>query len=76
MTLKGLFPLLKAHPAYRRLTEDLASHRRASTSVTVGGNSLLLASLWQDLQRTMLVVTPRPDDARRLHDQLVLYLGE
>ena len=76
MTLKGLFPLLKARPAYRRLTEDLASHRRASTSVTVGGNPLLLASLWQDLQRTMLVVTPRPDDARRLHDQLVLYLGE
>ena len=24
----------------------------------------------------MLVVTPRPDDARRLHDQLLTYLGE
>ena len=24
----------------------------------------------------MLVITPRPDDARRLHDHLLTYLGE
>ena len=76
MTLKGLFPFLKTHPAYRRLTDELASRRTASISATMGTNPLLLASLWLDLHRTMLVVTPRPDDGRRIHDQLVLYLGE
>ena len=40
------------------------------------GNALLIATLRQDLQRPVLVITPRLDDARRLHDQLLLYLGK
>ena len=36
----------------------------------------LLASLWHHLKVPMLVVVPRPEDARRFHDQLLSYLGE
>ena len=76
MTLKGLFHLLSDQAAYRHLTEELSQGRRARTSAPEGGKALMLAALWHDLRRQVLVITPRPDDARRLHDQLTIYLGE
>ena len=76
MTLKGLFPLLSAQAAYRHLMEEFTQGQRARTSAPEGGKALMLATLWHDLRRPVLVITPRPDDARRLHDQLTIYLGE
>ena len=35
-----------------------------------------LAAVWHHTQRPMVVITPRLDDARRLHDQLLAYLGD
>ena len=36
---------------------------------------MLIAGMWHRLNVPMLVIVPRPDDARRLYDQLVAYLG-
>ena len=36
----------------------------------------IIAALWHHLDIPALVIVPRPEDARRLHDQLLSYLGE
>lgn len=41
-----------------------------------GARPVYLASLWISRRQPMLVLTPRPEDSRRLHDQLLTYLGE
>ena len=81
MTLKGVLELLDRNPEHR---DNVAASGKASskpsgdTSVTVrqGARSAFLASLWCHQQGPLLVITPRADDARRLHDQLLTYLGE
>ena len=37
---------------------------------------LVTASLWRHYPRPILVLAPRPDEARKFHDNLLLYLGE
>ena len=44
--------------------------------VPEGPRDYLLAGLWHHLQVPMLIIVPRPEDARRLHDQLLFYVGE
>ena len=77
MSLKGLFASLEATQGYRslmrQLTEEEAPPRVA---VLPAAGPFLLASLWQRLERPMLVIAPRPDDARRLHGELLTYLGQ
>lgn len=41
-----------------------------------GVRPLYVASLWERHDAPTLVLTPRADDSRRLHDQLLTYLGE
>ena len=57
---------------------DLAANSAEPPQITVrqGGRPAYIAALWQDQRSPLLVVTPRPEDARRLHDQLLTYLGE
>ena len=81
MTLKGVLESLDRHPEHRRNVD--ASGKPAEktgdgSGVTVrqGARAAFLASLWCRQNGPILVVTPRPDDARRLHDQLLTYLGE
>ncbi len=76
MSLKGLFPLLRSHPVYKRLIEKLTTHGGDSTSTVASVTALLIATLRQDLRCPVLVITPRLDDARRLHDQMQVYLGK
>ncbi len=77
MSLKGLYSLLKGHPSYERVTAELTGETRRASRCDAGrGLPLLLAALREDLGRPLVVVAPRPDDARRLHDQLALYLGD
>ena len=77
MTLKGVLELLDRHPEHRG-NVDASSAGNGVSGVTVrqGARAAFLASLWCRQQGPILVVTPRPDDARRLHDQLLTYLGE
>ena len=77
MGLEGLFGLLEGHPAYvetvRRLTSGDLTGR---LEVPDAAKPYLLASVWRRLGVPMLVVVPRPEDARRLHDQLLSYLED
>ena len=77
MSLKGLFASLEATQAYRGLINQITKETR-SCEVTAlpSAAPLLLASLWQRLDAPMLVIAPRPDDARRLHGELLTYLGQ
>ena len=89
MALSGLLDVLERHPRYLRYIETGAGpeaavasgdsdNPQASPGVTVraGARPALVASLWRRQKGPFLVLTPRPEDARRLHDQLLTYLGE
>ena len=77
MSLNGDLELLDRHPEHRG-NVDAARKSGGESAVTVrqGGRAAFLASLWRRQRGPVLVITPRPDDARRLHDQLLTYLGE
>ncbi|MCH7736563.1 MAG: transcription-repair coupling factor [Chloroflexi bacterium] len=77
MTLKGVLELLDRNPEHRG-NVDASGAPGESSGVTVrqGARAAFLASLWRRQRGPILVVTPRPDDARRLHDQLLTYLGD
>ena len=74
MSLSVLGGLLESAPQYRRLKESLAK-TRASARVQVISEAapFALSTLWQGLSCPMLVIVPRPEDARRLHEQLALW---
>ena len=77
MSLNGILSLITAHPEYQRHLEppDFSSQPPQIT-VRQGGRPGYIAALWLQRKVPMLVITPRPEDARRLHDQLLTYLGE
>ena len=75
MSLQALLPLLAGHPAFDGLAHKLSGGGNATASVSTGGTALLLAALRNELNRPILVIAPRQDDARRLLDQLSLCLG-
>ena len=76
MSLKALGSLLESAPQYQRLREALG-RRRAVTRVQVLADAVpfTLACLWRGLDSPVLVVTPRPEDARHLHEQLIAWSG-
>ena len=77
MTLKGVLELLDRHPGHRGNVDSWGGNAGESgVTVRQGARAAFLASLWSRQQGPILVVTPRPDDARRLHDQLLTYLGD
>ena len=81
MSLNGILSAISAHPEYKR---QLASMSRFDTSssgvpqatVRQGARPGYIGALWRQQNSPMLVITPRSDDARRLHDQLLTYLGD
>ena len=76
MSLTGLLDVLGQASAYRRTTEAVASGGVHAAVAPDAAKPLVIAGLWRDLQRPMLVLCPHPDDARRLLDQLEAYCGE
>ena len=81
MTLKGVLELLDRHPEHRENVDASGKSSEKTgdgSGVTVrqGARAAFLASLWCRQNGPILVVTPRPVDSRRLHDQLLTYLGE
>lgn len=77
MSLKGVLSAISNHPEYRRnlkLTADSAEPPQIT--VRQGGRPAYIAALWLHRQAPHLVITPRSEDARRLHDQLLTYLGD
>ena len=76
LSLRGLFPLLSPLPAYRRVVDGLVGGGRADISALEPAKPYLLSALWRELDRPMVLVCPRPDDARRMVEQLLAYCGD
>ena len=77
MSLHGLLTILERHPEYRDNLESASGPAPfANVTVRQGARPAFIASLRRRRKGAMLVITPRPDDARRLHDHLLTYLGE
>ena len=76
MSLIGLFSLLDRLPASRDLLDRVKSGQRVQQmEVPDSAKPFLLAAMWHRLEVPMLAIVPRPEEARRLHDELVSYLG-
>lgn len=81
MSLNGVLSAISAHPEYKRHLESMAKADTNSSdipqaTVRQGARPAYIGALWRQQSTPMLVLTPRPDDARRLHDQLLTYLGD
>ena len=69
--------MLGGEVAFRQLVEGVSSGRAAhQLEAAESARPFLIAALWDQLTIPVLVIVPRPEDARRMHDQLLTYLGE
>ena len=76
MSLNGVLDLLECHPDYRGNVESVGSKKERTARVRQGARAPFIASLARKHSGPMLIIAPRPEDARRLHDQLLSWLGE
>ena len=77
MSLSALGSLLEEAPQYRPLRKSLdRSHASAKVQVLSDAAPFTLATLWREMAAPTLVITPRLDDARRLHEQLAIWSGQ
>ena len=77
MALTGLLSLFAAQPRMRQHLRNLERPgARGNLAIDGDHEAVYVGALWQLQQRPVLVITPRLEDARRLHDQLVEYMGE
>ena len=75
MSLSGLLSTLRSVPAYSDLLHDLAGSSSIATAIDAA-KPALLSALWHDTRRPMVILCPRPEDARKLVEQLFVYLGD
>ena len=76
MTLGVLRELMDVVPEYCRLRNEVrGGARRLTVQTAAKAAAFTLATLRRDIDAPMLVVAPRPEDARRLHEQLVAWCG-
>ena len=77
MSLVGLIDGLATLPVFQRLREQVASGRGGLTATAVEpAKPYVLAALWHGWTGPVVVVTPHPDDARRLVGELEAYCGD
>lgn len=77
MSLNGILSVISKHPEYQRHLELInGSSEPPKVTVRQGGRPGYIAALWRQQSGPLLVITPRSDDARRLHDQLLTYAGD
>ena len=77
MSLSGLLNLLKDDfPGWTNASDSIPSQDKSRFAARRGVRPLYVASLWARVAAPTLVITPRAEDARRLHDQLLTYCGE
>lgn len=76
MTIEALRRLMDDAPEYCRLRDGLRRQGARLTAQTLpNAVPFTLASLRRSLAAPMLVVAPRPEDARRLHEQISAWCG-
>lgn len=71
--LAGLLGLVSKMPQFEGVIEQLRSRKPAAVSVLQAAKPLVLGGLWHELDVPTVIVTPQPDGARKLYDQLVAY---
>ena len=77
MGLSALKPLLESTPEYRGLLRTLSSERAgARAQINREAVPFSLATLRDGIGVPMLVIAPGPEDARRMHEQLVVWSGD
>ena len=66
--------LMDGVPEYCRLRDGMrGGARRLAVEAPAKAAAFTLGTLRRDVDAPMLVVAPRPEDARRLHEQLVAW---
>ena len=76
MSLNGILDLLETHPEFRETLEEVESGSSRTGTVRQGARATFIASLAKRHAGPTLVIAPRPEDARRLHDHLLSWMGE
>src|SRR5579884_2786719 len=77
MRLCGLPPLIATSPSAAELARRLAAPRvRCLAGVPDAAKPALLAALLDQATQPALIVTPRPDRAAAMHEELGLYLAD
>ena len=76
LDLGQLLHLVGEMPGYRRLVEEL-ERQDGSTTVSVldAAKPYLIAALYRELQRPVMVVTAQPENGRKLYEQLLTWCG-
>jgi len=71
VNLSCLLPLLRQLPIYRQVVRRLATaDTEREIAILDAAKPFLIAGLYEDLGFQVLAITPQPEDARRLHEQL------
>ena len=77
MSLKGLVSLFEHYPdSLPTLDRPRDSSNALRVAARQGSRPAYVAALWGRSAAPLLVITPRAEDSRRLHDQLLTYLGD
>ncbi len=77
MSLRGVLDLVNRHPMFSGPGKaDGSPEEPFEATVRQGARAAYIAAVWEFHRVPTLVITPRPEDARRLHDQILTYLGE
>ena len=76
MVLGGLLGVLRDIPAHREMLAALGGGRKVVATVPDAAKAVVVSTLWSHLGRPVLVISPRPEGARRLVEQLSVYLGD
>ncbi|MBI3744614.1 MAG: transcription-repair coupling factor [Chloroflexi bacterium] len=76
MRLPALIEILDRTQAYKDLAGSLRQAGQTTATIPDAAKPLVLASIWLELRRPILVVTAKPEAARRLHDQITSYHGD
>jgi transcription-repair coupling factor (superfamily II helicase) len=71
MNLACLLSLLKDMPAYRQLAGELRTAKGEHRAVILdAARAYVIAALYEELRLPLMVITPQPETARKLHEQL------
>jgi len=75
MRLDGLLKLIADTPAARRLLADLQQHKSSRVTVLDAARPALIAALYHQMGRPILLITARPEHASHLQEQLSAWGG-
>jgi transcription-repair coupling factor (superfamily II helicase) len=71
MNLSCLLSLLKDVPAYKQLAGELCTVKGEHRAVILdAAKAYVIAALYEELRLPLMVITPQPETARKLHEQL------